>query len=89
MYDTTDDVSPAEMLTEDVVLDCRDVDRGAIIPRDRIAATVESVSLEPDDFVILDTPMDRPRQFPSNCTSTSTHSRQWRPHGPCSIWVCR
>jgi len=57
-YDTIDDVSPAEMLTEGVVLDCRDVDRGAAIPRDRIAAAAESVPLEPDDFVILDTGMD-------------------------------
>jgi len=57
-YDTIDDVSPAEMLTEGVVVDCRDVDRGTAISRERIASAVESVRLDPGDFVILDTGMD-------------------------------
>jgi arylformamidase len=57
-YDTIDGVSPTEMLTEGVVVDCRDIDRGAAISRGRLAAATESVRLDPDDFVILDTGMD-------------------------------
>jgi arylformamidase len=57
-YGTIDDVSPAEMITEGVVVDCRDVGRGEAISRERLAAATESVALEPDDFVILDTGMD-------------------------------
>jgi len=60
IYDT-DDISPAEMLTEGVVLDRRDVVRESIIPRDRIAATAGSVPFEPDTFRV-DTPRGERRQ---------------------------
>jgi arylformamidase len=57
-YETIDDVTPAEMITEGVVVDCRDVGHGEAISRDRIAAAMESVALEPGEFVIVDTGMD-------------------------------
>lgn len=53
-------VSPTEMITEGVVLDWTDVGRGEAISRQRLrrAAESASVSLEPDDFLVLDTGMD-------------------------------
>ncbi|AUV80447.1 hypothetical protein C2R22_01225 [Salinigranum rubrum] len=59
-YDTIDAVSPAEMITEGVVLDCTDVGRAEAISPERVRAAVAaaSVSVEPGDFVIVDTGMD-------------------------------
>ena len=59
-YDTIDAVSPAEMLTEGVVLDCTDVGRAEAISRERVEGAIEDagVSVEPGDFVVLDTGMD-------------------------------
>ena len=59
-YDTIDAVSPAQMVTEGVVLDCTGVGRSEPISRERVEGAVEDagVSVESDDFVVLDTGMD-------------------------------
>jgi len=64
-YETIDDVSPAEMVTEGVVVDCRDVGRGEAISRERMEAATASVSLESGDFVVVDTGMDPTETDPS------------------------
>jgi arylformamidase len=64
-YDTIEAVTPAQMVTDGVVLDLTDVGHGeAITPADLESATAD-VPIEPDDFVILDTGMDPTKTDPA------------------------
>ncbi len=57
-HGTIEDVTPDEMVTEGVVLDLTDVDRGAAITPADLDAATEGNPIEDGDFVVLDTGMD-------------------------------
>lgn len=64
-YETIDGVSPDEMVTEGVILDCTDVGVEQAITRADIEEATSTIRLERDDFVILDTGMD-PTETPED-----------------------